>query len=890
MSYQLMTNTLLRLFLAVLFAMLFLPVQHTVVVRADNDVTAPRVNSLSIKTPNTKPGELVKLDMQVVESESGIVDVDTQWAVIRGTSATFENVGRSFDEELYSGTISVNSSISTTAAGGKYVLMKVAITDAAGNKREYSVPDYPYAVLSDSNGKYLPDIHDPSIKCYISGNEYITVEGSSPSSGAISIASATLSKDTVRKGESFTVNIVLKKYVKLKSIRAGFFSGNRSFGSQDTDPSGSSFSQNGTSIALTVRTNSSTPSGQYCLDSIELYDTANNFTTYYNHYDSGDPDKIRLTDNYGENYFYPTNNGRLTILSDGDETPPRLNNITLQSADIKKPGVIKGTLHVTDNTGIKSVSIHVAHKSTLGQNGKFGYGFSKEYTDKVKDRTIPVRISLSTADPNGDYYFNTITLEDFSGNRIQYNGTFDDYNPDYYGDYENHETIYKDSNGCYLHSYEHDDKVYYAKKPIHLEDEFDVAFHYGLKNPNLLKDINAMKEGKACRIRVSMYDKAPKALFEAIKGKDKTLIFYYSNYQWIFNGKNITTPKDVRLPISFRRVKDEEFDSKKDMLLIDFEENGKLPGKATVRIKSDYTYQLYSLNNEIYIYYLNPGTNSLQLEKDSHAEMLDDTDRWLSFEITHNSDFYASGKKLTKLKSKAMKVGTRIKIKKFQCVFKVTKSKTLTCIKPIRKDIQKLWLGAWIKIDGITYQITSIAKGAFANCRKLTSVKLDGIREIGNKAFYRCTSLKDVNGDPDTRKIGDSAFEGCTKLTRIYINEEEMESIGNKAFYGCTRLKTSLSGCTNLTKIGTKAFGKCQSMTEIVLPSNLNSIGKQAFAGCQKLKKITVKTELLTAKNVGAKAFSGINKKAVFTVPSSRKKEYTSLFRKKGAPKSARIK
>ena len=54
----------------------------------------------------------------------------------------------------------------------------------------------------------------------------------------------------------------------------------------------------------------------------------------------------------------------------------------------------------------------------------------------------------------------------------------------------------------------------------------------------------------------------------------------------------------------------------------------------------------------------------------------------------------------------------------------------------------------------------------------------------------------------------------------------------------------------------------------------MTSIGKNAFNGCAGLKTITVKTEKLTNKNVGAGAFKGINKKATFKCPSNASQTY----------------
>ena len=56
-----------------------------------------------------------------------------------------------------------------------------------------------------------------------------------------------------------------------------------------------------------------------------------------------------------------------------------------------------------------------------------------------------------------------------------------------------------------------------------------------------------------------------------------------------------------------------------------------------------------------------------------------------------------------------------------------------------------------------------------------------------------------------------------------------------------------------------------KKLKTVVIGKNVKSIGKKAFFGCKNLRKITVKSKVLT--KVGAKAFKGIDKKAVIKVP-----------------------
>ena len=93
-----------------------------------------------------------------------------------------------------------------------------------------------------------------------------------------------------------------------------------------------------------------------------------------------------------------------------------------------------------------------------------------------------------------------------------------------------------------------------------------------------------------------------------------------------------------------------------------------------------------------------------------------------------------------------------------------------------------------------------------------------------------------------------------------------------------------------VTSIGAKAFRNSKKLKKVVIPSTVRKIGKQAFANCKKLKSITIKTNKLSAKTIGNKAFKGINAKATIKVPKKKLKLYKKILRAKGVSASAKIK
>ena len=91
-----------------------------------------------------------------------------------------------------------------------------------------------------------------------------------------------------------------------------------------------------------------------------------------------------------------------------------------------------------------------------------------------------------------------------------------------------------------------------------------------------------------------------------------------------------------------------------------------------------------------------------------------------------------------------------------------------------------------------------------------------------------------------------------------------------------------------VTTIADNAFKNNKKIKTVVVGKNVRTIGKKAFYGCKNLKKITVQSSII--KKVGAKAFKGINKKAVIKVPSKKYKAYKKVFKGKGQAKTVTIK
>jgi hypothetical protein len=85
----------------------------------------------------------------------------------------------------------------------------------------------------------------------------------------------------------------------------------------------------------------------------------------------------------------------------------------------------------------------------------------------------------------------------------------------------------------------------------------------------------------------------------------------------------------------------------------------------------------------------------------------------------------------------------------------------------------KATIPSTIKLDGVTYRVTSIGKKAFyknTNIQKVTIGK--NITKIGKKAFYGCSSLKRITVKTQkltSDSVDTSAFTKIYKKAKIYL-------------------------------------------------------------------------------------------------------------------------
>ena len=230
----------------------------------------------------------------------------------------------------------------------------------------------------------------------------------------------------------------------------------------------------------------------------------------------------------------------------------------------------------------------------------------------------------------------------------------------------------------------------------------------------------------------------------------------------------------------------------------------------------------------------------------------------------------------------------------------------------------------------IPASVETIGKGAFAQAKEITAVKLNNVKKISEGAFYAVRNLRNVElgasvetiedgaisatpdlsrftvdsnnpnymadaegviytknqqelvlypsgraGEystlPTTTKIRKRAFYYAQKVTKVNFNSA-LENIDNDAFQVTTALnEITFAAPSSLNRIGTWVF-YMSGLTKLELPASLTEIGSTAFGSNKNLKTVNVAANS-QLKTIGNGAFSGNTALETFTFEGASKLE-----------------
>lgn len=94
---------------------------------------------------------------------------------------------------------------------------------------------------------------------------------------------------------------------------------------------------------------------------------------------------------------------------------------------------------------------------------------------------------------------------------------------------------------------------------------------------------------------------------------------------------------------------------------------------------------------------------------------------------------------------------------------------------PTSKKVKSLTIPATVKMKGKSYQVTSIATGAFQKCSKLKKITIGkNVTSIGKNAFYQAKKLKQITiRSTKISKVGKNAWKGIHKNAVIQVPKKK---------------------------------------------------------------------------------------------------------------------
>lgn len=178
-------------------------------------------------------------------------------------------------------------------------------------------------------------------------------------------------------------------------------------------------------------------------------------------------------------------------------------------------------------------------------------------------------------------------------------------------------------------------------------------------------------------------------------------------------------------------------------------------------------------------------------------------------------------------------------------------------------------------VDGVLYNFDLTELHTYPGGKKGAFEIPNSVTDIGDFAFYGCSSLTSVNIPNSVRSYGDEldqgyVFEGCTSLTSVNL-PNSVGHIPDGLFKGCTSL-TSVNIPNSVKRISNDAFGGCTSLTSVTIPDAVEYLGNYSFDGCTSLT--TIYALPTTPPECGSDPFRNVPKTAVVYIPKGSFKGY----------------
>ena len=547
------------------------------------DVTSPVVNSVCIKNADSVDAQqLMQLEIDVTEAETGVREIilgvhDEEWNQV-SLMIPLDSPSEEGNQMLFTGKYTV------------YIdLVHMTCSGNIGNK-EYEVDTLILTDLSGNEGSYGGDALDS----VMSNKRFTVVNSPADATGPLLNSFSLKSTDAIDAHGSIAIELDITEeesglaYVwLLMSNQDGHTITLESDEINPTEKTGV--------ITVEVPVNNKLGNGLYTIDCIHLIDAVDN-RAFYNQDDLDSLGRSR----------------DITIVnSTADISAPVINSVRFSDTNVVLPYMMSITFDITEEEGI-----HILYLIFHNEEGHELRFYREYYDPELFSGEYELDFPLSPFAGDGTYTLDEIQTTDMNGN------------------------------GRFYYNYDSDIAEICENPSFTLHSAFDITYMGSLSNVGVTTDaINELGEGETAVIDCRNSKIAPKELFLAFAGKDKTVVFEDEDVQWVFDGKRITEERCKDINLETYMYTEEGFvlgyPDEENVLVIEFQDNGLLPGEVDIRINDDYITKKYGgTTRQCILSYAENKEESLPIVEDDSVEV--EADNAAVFSIEHNSDYVLS--------------------------------------------------------------------------------------------------------------------------------------------------------------------------------------------------------------------------------------------------------
>lgn len=281
-----------------------------------------------------------------------------------------------------------------------------------------------------------------------------------------------------------------------------------------------------------------------------------------------------------------------------------ISSVEIVEEKITTPNVLTLNLGLNSNeVGIEEMSLTIAnengHKKVLHWNS----------ITPIKGENAQVKVPVNTYIENGNYHIEQIVVySELSKSR--YSG-------------------------------EKLDNILSGRNSIEISSKYNIVYYGSTSNiSGVTKALKAMSDGQVAIVEYSQNPIVHKEIFEAIVGRDITVVFENYDIQWVFNGKEIDFIKcktiDLSVKLSIASGEPLGYIDDDKVLKLTFADNGELPGKVKIRLNNEYLQAKYRYQANMVLSYYDKTPEVID------EKVLCETDGYVEIEITHNSTYILS--------------------------------------------------------------------------------------------------------------------------------------------------------------------------------------------------------------------------------------------------------